>query len=1117
MKNYLSRKNKILSLIVILNVSIVISLFFFNQNNSLLDESNQALNINLSQEDFTEEWFKESLETQLIINSEFDNNIGWISEFDGDMSDVDTNIVGGGANYKVIGETYSSTLISGTLNSTTSQDWYNTTNPEIPVYPTQGHGSDESGVYASHLWAEQAGTTVNAYQKTSIQWEKVITTPLNMSDYTITSASLSVLVNATAKAYVGCGTGDVWHWEGVEVEGDDVAGVGYEFTEGDYIKYYVRLANLDKNVNYKITDYQTTTLGQDGAQVNGSYDFLNDTIFVADNMNDLIFYLNQVLENGDYQNFIIILGMEFNCEDNCSTDLDEFPEVYIKACNLTISYVKNINQLTSMSWKYPTARINTKGGIIDITQSKLFFEYRIDKTWPVSLSPNSEFRILINDQEYSENIKLSEAETNPKQAKEGGFDLTSITPENYDINLTIQIFIADEFNLGENYTITIDNVSLHVSYDLFFLAQRDITFLILLISALIASALLFVYLIYYRRVLRFPKQVRKVRKFGKTLRKENPPNVSITTRKDLFDKKYSKIAKRTSTKTKSTSTVKIKEVKGNLKDKVEKLKSTKALFFIIFLLMGLIFIPLIVIYIPNDSNYSPDLLTLSQEGSTDTYTRRSVTRQWIDNTNFDIAENWTFMLDGDLSDIQAEINNGTANYIINGDIGSQTFIENGISSGWTQITDPEGLPPPDTYGMDERGWYASHFWPDNDPQSLRVQWQKNFTMNLNMSDYVITSASLNCWINGTAQASPVNGGGIDRPGDTLDGGTTVQIATGDFARFFLIISDANKNREFVATQYQTDDLGRDDPVPITQLNDTLIGPVNEETLIFYLEQALQYDHQNFAITLGTYIWCEDSGHPGDSDNWQLLLIKNFNMSITYQKKINQFSSLAWNNFGDKIEENNYTIEVKDAKLFFDYKINQTWVNSLSPNSRFKIFINDVEFNETIRLSELETWLKEAREDGFSVTNLIPNDKGINVSIQVYIADKFILDRDIMISIDNVVLWISYDVIIPSEPNFIFLIFFIIAAIGAAALTTYIILYQTILKYPVQVRKVRKYRKTLGNINQPSVQISTRESSFAKIYQDEMGKTSKFLKGTPRDGKLIQEKLLGQDQGKMIEK
>lgn len=1105
MSKNISSKNKILIITIILSTSIAASFFLFDLNKGIIDKPNQDLQLTISQEGISDEWFKESHETQLIVNGGFDSDVGWISEFSGDVNDVDTKIENGGGNFKVIGETYTTTLISGTINSSTSQNWHNSTNPEIPVYPTQGHGSDQSGVFASHLWAEQAGTTVNAYQKTSIQWEKVISTPYNMSDFTITSASLSVLINATAKAYVGCGSGDVWHWEGVEVAGD---GSMTTFVEGDYIKYYVRLANIDHDVNYTVTQYQTTTLGEDGAQIIDSYDYLNDTIFIADNMDDLIFFLNQVLENGDFQNFVIILGIEFNCEDNCSTDLDEFPEVYIKACNLTISYVKKINQLTSMSLRYPTERIDTEGGIIDITQSKLYFDYKIDKLWPVSLSSNSEFRILINDQEYSENINLGEADILPKQAKEGGYDITSITPENYDINLTIQIFLGDNFNLIENYTITIDNVSLRVSYDLFFPAQRDITFLILLISALVVSALLVVYFFYYRRVLRFPKQVRKVRKYRKSLNKENPPSVNITARKDLFDKKYGKIRKSTPTKTKVSNSSKIKKSNGKLKNKIDQLKSTKALLFLLFLLFGLNLIPIIVASNPNDLNYSQNLLKLSQEGSTTTYTRRSETHQWIDNTNFDTAENWTSLLEGDLLDIQTEIKDGSANYIVNGDTGTQNFIENGTSSGWIQIADADGLPLPDTYGMDERGWYTSHYWPDNAPQSLRVQWQKNFTMNLNMSDYIITSASLNCWINGTAQATSMDNGGIDRPGDTLvnNPSNTLQIATGDFARFFLIISDVEKNREFIATQYQTDDLGRDDPVPITQLNDTLIGPINEDTLIFYLEQALTYDHQNFAITLGTYIWCEDSGHPGDSDNWQLLLIKNFNMSITYEKKIDQFSSLTLENYGNKIEEDNHTIEVKNAELYFEYRINQTRLSSLSPNSRFRLFINNVEYNETIRLNELETEFKEAREEGFTVTNLIPNDEEINVSIQVYIADEFILDSDIMISIDNVTLWITYDVIIPVEPDLVFQTFFILATIGAVALATYIILYQLILKYPVPVRKVRKYRKTLTRTKNPDSKITERKSAFYKSYQEEVNKTSKLLKGAPSSEKITKFKL-----------
>ena len=50
-----------------------------------------------------------------------------------------------------------------------------------------------------------------------------------------------------------------------------------------------------------------------------------------------------------------------------------------------------------------------------------------------------------------------------------------------------------------------------------------------------------------------------------------------------------------------------------------------------------------------------------------------------------------------------------------------------------------------------------------------------------MSDYVIKSASLEMWINGTAQAMNADNGGIDRPGDVAGSGL-IQIATGDFAQ-----------------------------------------------------------------------------------------------------------------------------------------------------------------------------------------------------------------------------------------------------------------------------------------------------------------------------------------------
>ncbi|MFW9938100.1 MAG: hypothetical protein ACFFD5_10660, partial [Candidatus Thorarchaeota archaeon] len=1069
----------------------------------------------LSQQENRNSWFTETFENQQWIqNSNFEDATGWVSSIEGDSRDVSANINAGEANLNIIGENYTSTLISGTPNSSTSLNWYNTTNPEIPVYPTQGHGIDEHGCYASHQWAEYDGATTNAYQKTSVQWEKIITTPYNMSDYNITSASLDILINATAKAYEGGNNQDIWSWEGVEVSGDSYEpAVG--FIEGDYIKFYVKLANLDKSVNYKVIENQTTTLGQDGDQTPDSYDYLYDTLIEASNINDLIFYLNQVLENGDYQNFIIALGIEFNCEDNFWTDLDEFSEVYIKSCNFTISYTKKINQFTSVSWKYLGDKINNKGGIVEVTDANLFFNYRINQDWPLDLSPNSEIRIKINEREDTETIRLIDAETTSKPAKSDGFKITTLIPEYEEINISLQLYIADGFDLDQNYTLSLDNVLLYISYNIFFRIQRDILFQILLIAALITSGLLATYLIYYRRVLRFPKPVRKVRKYRKTLNKPSSPSILIKSRKNSFESKYNKQIKKTSGSLGLRSIEYSKTVKQRPTLLQNKPKLSKELIIIFFIIFGLLIFSQIIL--SGNSKFevqkNTDFIKLSQESSSELFKIEPREDQLIKNPNFDTTMNWTSNIEGDLSDMGSNINNGVANYDILGKSGEQIFYENGTSINWTRIDNDDGLVLPDNfttgdYGMDERGWYSYFIWPDNAPQSVKVQWRKNFTMDINMSDYYITSASLIAWINGSVQASPVNGGGIDRPGDTTSGGTTVQIATGDFVRYFMLISDLNRNREFIATQYQTDDLGKDGPPAISQLNDTAIMPINEETLIFYLEQALQYDYKNFVITLGMYYWCEDSGHPGDSDNWQMIIIKNFTLSISYEKKINQFNTLTWTYNANKIEAGGYRIEITEANLNFGYMVNQYWPVDLSPNSKFRIYINNIEHNETIRLGDGKLSLHDAKSGGFDVTKLIPNNDTINLSIQVYIADEFRLTNNLTISIDNVILMVSYNVFIPTERNFLFQLLFAIAAIGAACLTTYILYYQKVLKYPKPVRKVRKYRKGLNKTTTPDVSITSRETAFQNSYQNEIKKSSKFIKGTPVDGKILREKLLG---------
>ena len=145
------------------------------------------------------------------------------------------------------------------------------------------------------------------------------------------------------------------------------------------------------------------------------------------------------------------------------------------------------------------------------------------------------------------------------------------------------------------------------------------------------------------------------------------------------------------------------------------------------------------------------------------------------------------------------------------------------------------------------------------------------------------------------------------------------------------------------------------------------------------------DHSNFTITLGIDIYSEDNWQGGDTDTFSMLLIKTCNFSFTYEKKIEQFTSISWNQICNQI---NTTYQVANASLNFDYKIDQLWPTALSPFSEIKILINDNLHAETIRLSSATTSFQEAKPGGCVVSALISKGINISVSLQLFIAERF---------------------------------------------------------------------------------------------------------------------------------
>ena len=438
------------------------------------------------------------------------------------------------------------------------------------------------------------------------------------------------------------------------------------------------------------------------------------------------------------------------------------------------------------------------------------------------------------------------------------------------------------------------------------------------------------------------------------------------------------------------------------------------------LLISLILGSIIFLQIDNEYNYKASNVEYHEQSiSPKSAAQETLTAVWFKNPTFDdpVEPEWYSQIQGDQLQVNASAGSGQANYEILGE--TRTFSQisgTPILSEWTQVHNPEFPLYPDTATINAEGCFVSHTFAELATQFPSVHWERNMTMPVNMSDYVITSASIDAVTSGEVVAypggysAPPNGGGVECPGDATGLGGT-QNYTWDYARFYVLLSDLSKSKVYEVAYNQTVDLGKDSAGLVDTMPDTLMTQVSENDLIFALTSILNSDYENFTITLGIRIWCEDNWL-SDRDIWNSLQIKSCNLTFEYQKKIDQFSSISWNQDGDKITSiTNNTVEINSAKLNFEYKINDNWT-CLSPNSEFRIYINDNKLVETIKLSNASISYQFAQPGGIDVKSLIPYNININLSIQVYLADEFHLGEKSIISIDNAYLNITYTVTFP---------------------------------------------------------------------------------------------------------
>ena len=62
---------------------------------------------------------------------------------------------------------------------------------------------------------------------------------------------------------------------------------------------------------------------------------------------------------------------------------------------------------------------------------------------------------------------------------------------------------------------------------------------------------------------------------------------------------------------------------------------------------------------------------------------------------------------------------------------------------------------------------------------------------------------------------------------------------GDYARFYVLISDLEKEKVYEVAYLQPEDLGAGDPPGEDILDDTIMISVPEEVLIFYISSVLE--------------------------------------------------------------------------------------------------------------------------------------------------------------------------------------------------------------------------------------------------------------------------------------
>jgi len=493
---------------------------------------------------------------------------------------------------------------------------------------------------------------------------------------------------------------------------------------------------------------------------------------------------------------------------------------------------------------------------------------------------------------------------------------------------------------------------------------------------------------------------------------------------------------------------------------------------------------------------------------------------WLKNPSFNSTiEYWTPSFIGDRSDVNASIHSGQANYEILGDKRTFSLIADPpLASDWVELDNPDFPNRPDLDEITADGCRVSHEFEDQTAvQNPSVHWDHNISLSFNISDYIITSASVEAIINATVDKN------LDRLEDYLTGNyarvdpdyDVDTYGVGDYIRFYVLISDLEKNKTYEIAYFQTEEIGTGSPPGTDYLFDRHMISVPEEDLIYYLSSVLSADYCNFTLTLGIKLFIEDNVvEYYDRDTFNELIIKYLNLTFTYEKKINQFTSISWNQNVNPINRDN--IIIFNRTLNFKYKVDLNWSESLSPNSELSILINNNKLEKQIKLKDFATTFQYLSLENDDIKSYILPNNNLSLSIMIELADEFALDQIITFSIDDVILRISYTIETEENLPYIFIwgilifLIIIIAILSSLSLRSYILIPRKLKKRTALLSRTQKF-KDADNIQ--GVLLIHNPSGlplFSKNYSDLMEGNKTLFSGFLQAISVVGEKIIRKD-------